>query len=243
MVGCLFGDTKIGSGNIATKVALQSIHLSMRRRGHLDQYFNIFTHRKKHTFSKILMNPSYMDIGKKFANCFNNKAECFKFYGYVKEKIMLDKTSVYGKPVEIAINVDTDNVGDKLTYYSHTGIIIFVNFAPILWYPKRQYTIKSSSFGSKVVDLRMDPELIKILHYKICMICVTLSGPTYSLVHNKEVVNGAFIAEWKFTKKHIGIFYHTLCKASSQGIWWVGFIKGKHNITDFLTDSLYGNAR
>ena len=51
-----------------------------------------------------------------------------------------------GNPVDINICVDADHTGNKITRKSHTGIIIFLNIAPIVWYSKKQNTIESSTF-------------------------------------------------------------------------------------------------
>jgi hypothetical protein len=47
-----------------------------------------------------------------------------------------------GNPVEIYCFVDADHAGNLATHRSHTGIIIFLNKSPALWYSKRQNTVK-----------------------------------------------------------------------------------------------------
>ena len=46
---------------------------------------------------------------------------------------------------------------------SHSGIIIYVNNLPIIWYSKRQNTVESSSFGSEFVALRVATEITDAL--------------------------------------------------------------------------------
>ena len=72
-----------------------------------------------------------------------------------------------GKGVEVTAWVDTDSAGYKLTRFNHTGILIFINSAPIAWYLKRQEKFESSTFGSEVVSLRTCLELVKDLRYKL----------------------------------------------------------------------------
>ena len=90
-------------------------------------------------------------------------ADWFEFYGDVKEEIPLDAPKPLGKSVEITAFCDADHAGDRLTRRSHTGILIFLMSAPILWCSKRQATIESSTFGSEIVALRTCLELIKEL--------------------------------------------------------------------------------
>ena len=75
------------------------------------------------------------------------------------------------------------------------------------------------------------------------MVGVTLSGPAYVFSNNKGVINGVSITEWNINNNHPGMCYHSVCEASEKGIWRMGFIMGKHNITDYLTKILSGTAR
>ena len=51
------------------------------------------------------------------------------------------------KWVNINVYVYVDHAIDQLTRWIHTGVLIFVNLAPIIWHSKLQFTIKSSTFG------------------------------------------------------------------------------------------------
>lgn len=46
-----------------------------------------------------------------------------------------------GKPVNINVFVDSDHAGNTVTRRSHTGIMIFINMAPIQWYSKKHCSI------------------------------------------------------------------------------------------------------
>ena len=61
-----------------------------------------------------------------------------------------------GKPVVMSCFVDADHAGCRVTRRSHTGIVIYVNRAPILWFSKRQNTVESATFGSEFVSMRID---------------------------------------------------------------------------------------
>jgi hypothetical protein len=50
--------------------------------------------------------------------------------------------------VSVSCFVDADPAGCRATRHSHTGVSIFVNGTPILWYLKRQNTVEASTFGS-----------------------------------------------------------------------------------------------
>ena len=63
------------------------------------------------------------------------------FYGDIEEELSLDTTKPRGKGAKVTIWVDADNVVEILTRFSNTGVILFVNSAPIVWNSKHQTTI------------------------------------------------------------------------------------------------------
>ena len=42
-----------------------------------------------------------------------------------------------------------------------SGMLIFINRAPILWYSKRQNTVGSSTFGSELIVLKSAIEMLR----------------------------------------------------------------------------------
>jgi len=59
--------------------------------------------------------------------------------------------------------VDANHAGNLVTRRSHTGILIYCNQAPIMWYSKAQKTVETSTFGSEFVALRIAVELVEAL--------------------------------------------------------------------------------
>ena len=68
-----------------------------------------------------------------------------------------------GKRVIMTCFVNADHGGYQVTSRSRTGILIYVNQAPIIWYSKRQNTVKRSTYGYEMVAMRLDVETIKAL--------------------------------------------------------------------------------
>ena len=52
-----------------------------------------------------------------------------------------------GNYVVIKAYMDANYAGNMENKRSHSGIIIHVNNAPIIWYSKLQNTVEASSFG------------------------------------------------------------------------------------------------
>ena len=66
-----------------------------------------------------------------------------------------------GKYVAIKDYVDANHAGNMANSRSHSGIIIYVNNAPVIWYINLQNTVEYSSFGSEFVALRISTEMIE----------------------------------------------------------------------------------
>ena len=62
------------------------------------------------------------------------------------------------------------------TRRSHSGVLIFVQNAPIIWFSKQQNAVKSATFGSELVAMRICKDLIVALRYKLRMFGVPIRG-------------------------------------------------------------------
>ena len=72
------------------------------------------------------------------------------------------------KKVQINVFVDTNLTGKLTTRRFQTGIPIFLNMAPIVWYSKRQ-NIVESIHGSEFVAIRILVEILVGIRYKLRM--------------------------------------------------------------------------
>jgi hypothetical protein len=52
-----------------------------------------------------------------------------------------------GKPIEMVAFVDSDHAGDLLTCRLHTGVLVYFNCSPILWYPSSVLKKKSNAIA------------------------------------------------------------------------------------------------
>ena len=83
--------------------------------------------------------------------------------------------------------VDAKHAADKVTRRSQTGILIFCNRSPILWFSKRQKSVESSTFGSEFTALKNAVDLVTTIRYKLRMFGVPVDGPTDMFCDNKAV--------------------------------------------------------
>ena len=95
-----------------------------------------------------------------------------------------------------------------MTRRLQTGILIFLNCAPIIWYSKRQNTVEMSTFGNEFIAMKTAVEQIESLWYKLRMFGVPLEGPTNVFCNNEAVFKNASQPDSTLKKKHMSICNH-----------------------------------
>jgi hypothetical protein len=187
--------------------------LAQPRVGHLQQVFHIFAYLKAHSRSRILLDDSEPQVD----NSQFTQADWYNFYPDATEFIPPNAPKPRGNPILISCFVDADHAGNRVTCRSHTGILIFCNRAPIIWFSKWQNTVETSSFGSEFVALRIATELIEALSYKLQMFGVPLKGPANVYCDNDSVVKNTTLPESTLNKKHNAIAYHKVRESVAAG--------------------------
>ena len=87
-----------------------------------------------------------------------------------------------------------------MTRRLHTGIITFIQNAPIIWFSKKYNTVKVNKFGSELVALSICKDLTFVLRYKLWMFGVRLEGPAYFYVIIVELLRKLSSHIWYSTK-------------------------------------------
>ena len=119
-------------------------------------------------------------------------------------------------------------------------MIIYINRAPILWYSKRQSTVKTLTFGLDFVVMKTAVEMIKGLRYKLCMRGIEVDIPTNVFCNNKSVVKNSIRPESTLKKKHNAIAYHRPLEAQVSNIFRITWEQGETNLSDILKKLLPG---
>ena len=190
---------------------------------------------------KIVFDPKGVELYESGFHTIDAK-EWYDFYGDVVEELPPGMPNPRGKAVDITCFVYANHAGNVITRRSQTGILIFVQNAPIIWYSKKQNTVESSSFGSEFVALRAARDMIVALQYKLHMFGVPIRGPALVLCDNQEVVKNTSFPESTISKRHNVINYHAVREAYAAGIICVGKENGGSNLADVFTKIL-GRAK
>ncbi len=101
---------------------------------------------------------------------------------------------------------------------STTGVVIFLNGAPIKWYSKRQNTIESSTFGSEFNAIRIAAEMNDSICYKLRIFGIPIKGPTNTFCDNESVVRDSTLLR-NTTLLHITRFGSVLLQCTLYSIW------------------------
>ena len=159
LIGILRWTVELGCIDIAYEVSILSRYLSQPRTGHLVQALHIFKYLDVHKSNELAFDPAYHDV--EDPQLVQARIDAMKeMYPDAVEDLPPNAPPPRGNPVEMNTFVDSDHAGDKVTRRSQTGILLYLNSAPIIWYSKRQNTVESLTFGSEFVSLRVASELI-----------------------------------------------------------------------------------
>jgi len=161
----------------------------------------------------------------------------------VDEAIPPDMPPPLGKDIDLRMMVDSDHAGDTTTRRSRTGFLIFCNLAPIIWMSKKQATIETSVFGAEFVAMKHGIETLRGLRYKVRMMGIPLTGPSYIYGDNKSQVTNSSRPESTLRKKCNSICYHAIRESVAMGESLITHIKTDDNLSDFLTKTTSGAKR
>ena len=234
MIGILRWTVEIGRCDILLEVSMLSSHLALPRLGHIQAACHIFNYLLAHPNRSIHMDPRYPIIDE---NRFI-VSDWEEFYRHSIEPVPDCIPDPLGEPVEIHCFVDSSHASDVTSRKSQTGILIFLNRAPIFWYSKKQNTVESSTFGSEFVAMKIAVEFIQALRLKLRWMGIPFYGPANVYCDNLSVVKSATQPEVTLNKKHNGIAYHKSREAVATGMIRVAHEPTDTNLSDLFTKVL-----
>jgi hypothetical protein len=187
---------------------------------------------KKNTL--MVFDPTYpeIDMGNFPKRDWNN------FYGQVKELMPPAMPKPLGNEVILRLYVDADYAGDGANRRSRSGFFIFMNEAPIAWYSKKQSRVENSVFGSEFIAMRTGLETVQGLRYKLRMMGIPLTTPTYIYGDNMSVIYNTSRPESTLKKKANSVCYHFIREAVAADECRTGHIPTNENPADVATKPL-----
>ena len=242
VIGILRWVVELGRIDIGFEVSILSRYLVQPRTGHLLQALHVFKYLDVHSKNELAFDPAMHEVDDPVAT--TSRIRAMKdIYPDAQEDLPPNAPEPRGNAMQVNCFVDSDHAGDRLTRRSQTGIILYCNSAPIVWYSKRQNTVECSTFGSEFVALRVASELIISLRYKLRMFGIPISGPANVFCDNESVYKNASFAESTLKKKHNSICFHRVRECVASGIMVVHKVDTHFNLSDILTKSLPAHQR
>ncbi len=146
----------------------------------------------------------------------------------------MDMLEPLGKDVDVCIMCGSDHAGDKRTRQSCTGFLIFSNMALIDWVSKKQATIETSVFGAEFAAMKHGIEKLQGLCYKLCMMGIPLTGPSFINATNKLQVTNSTRPQLNLKKKCNSICYHAVQESVAMGESLITHIDSEENLSDLM---------
>lgn len=236
MIGILRWGTEIGRLDILYEVSTLSQHQALPRQGHMEQALHIFSYLKKRPKFTLYMDPRYpkIDYGE-----FRTQPEDFhEMYRDAVEPMPHMQPKPRGLPFKTTAFVDASHASNKITRRSHTGFVIFLNRAPVIWYSKRQNTVEGSAFSSEFVALKCMTETVQAFRFKLRMFGLIIDEATHVFGDNESVIKNCTKVESVLNRKHNSIAYHYVRWCVAAGIITIAWISSANNLADVFTKSL-----
>jgi hypothetical protein len=222
---------ELGSLDLYIYVALLSSYLCQPRQGHLEAIYYLYGYLKAHDKSTMVFDSTYIDWRKENFPVY----DWTDFYQVSDEDIPVNAPIPRGMPVQINAFIDARHARNKVTRRSHTGVLIYLNTALIIWHSKAQKTVETSTFGAEFIALKVGIELIKGLKYKLAMMGVPIKGAANVLVDNNSVVQNSTIPTSTLQKKHNASCYHYAREAVAAKCIRIAYVPSNENLADLLT--------
>ena len=148
-----------------------------------------------------------------------------------------------GQTVSTHCFVDSDHAANTVTRRSQTGLLLFVNRAPVTWFSKTQNTVETSTFGSEFIAMKNAVEHIEALRYNLRMFGIPIEGPTNAFCDNEAVFKNTSIPDSTLKKKHTSICYHRATEAVAARTMWVAKEGTTTNLANLFTKPLTDSRR
>jgi hypothetical protein len=165
LIGVLRWATEIGRVDILLEVSLLSQYQASPREGHLEQLLHIFAYLRKHPKLTLYLSPELPNLN--YDSFQTQKDDFAEIYRDAEETMPHRMPLPRGRSVISTAFVDASHAANKKTRRSHTGYVVFLNRAPIVWYSKRQQTVETSTFSAEFIALKACLEAIEHLRFKL----------------------------------------------------------------------------
>ena len=109
----------------------------------------------------------------------------------------------------------------------------------IQWFSNKQSTVDTSMFGSYFFATKISMETLRGIRYKLRILGVPISGPSYIYGDNMSVIRNTCRPESTLKKKSNYILYHAVLESVAVGECLTGHVVPNENCADLAIKILY----
>ena len=136
VIGILRWIVELGRVDVCLEVSMMSSHLSLPRKGHMEQVIQIFRYLKKYHNAELVFDASNSTINEQD---FETKDWSSSEFGHVegREELPPNMPEPRGMGFTFIAKVDADHESDTVTRRSRTGILVYLNCSLVHWWSKK----------------------------------------------------------------------------------------------------------
>ena len=234
MVGSLIWVIVLGRFALCHVTQNLARYSNLPRTGHMDAMRRVFGFIKNYAKLAIIYDARMPD----FDAYPVTKYDWFRAYPGVTEELPPNMPTPKGKGVRVSGFFDASHASCLITRRSVTGVLMFLNNTPILWYSKRQATVETSTYGSELVAGRIASEMAIDLRYRLRMLGVPVIGSCLMFGDNQSMVINVSNPGSSLKKRSLAIAYHKVRECVAAGIIDIVHCRSEHNLADLMTKPL-----
>ncbi len=156
------------------------------REGHLQAMICLFGYLMNYDKGILFIDPKIPDIREEetVLSGHNWSDFCLDAFEDLPSNMLTQKE----KMTHLTCFVDADHARDKVTMKSVTGKVLLINSTPICWLCRRQKTVETSTYGSKLAVAHIATDLLIEWRYKLRMLGVKLESSSWMIRDNMSVM-------------------------------------------------------
>ena len=144
LIGQLRWAVEIVRVDVLLEMALLSQHLALPIIGHLEQALHVLDYLKDHNKLILMFGYGMPTVDERLFKLH----DWIDFYFHATYQVPGNMPEARGLSVSISMFVDASHGCNVKDLQHQTGMLIFINMAPIHWYSKNQLSIETSTFGA-----------------------------------------------------------------------------------------------
>ena len=234
MIGSLNWVVTLGRFDLCHATHAMARYANAPREGHMNAMRRIFGYLRNYAKLAITYDARMPDLSLYTPSVY----DWFRAYPGVEEELPPDMLPPRGNPVKIHGFFDASHASCLQTRRSVTGLLMFLNNTPLMWYSKRQATVETSTYGSELVAGRIACEMAIDLRYRLRMLGVPVHGPVLLFGDNQSMVTNVTVPGSSLKKRSLAIAYHRVRECVAAGIVNIVHCTTDQNLADLMTKPL-----